>query len=109
VRRARREGGPHSLRYINQRVDQHRVLHDRHGAQSLPRIVRAAEKDHRRQNHSEHETDLLRLDRRAEEQPERRESGCAEHCDQEHVTDVTEGEIGNRSHDETRNGEHEQR
>jgi len=74
VRRAGSQGGPHPFCYIDERVDQHRVFHDRYGAQSLPRIVRAAEKDHRRQNDAEHQTDLLRLDRGAEKKPERRES-----------------------------------
>jgi len=109
VRRTRSERSPHSLRYINQRVDQHRVFHDRYGAQALPRIIRTTEKDHRRQNDAEHQTDLLRLDRGAQEKSERRECGRAEHCDEQHVSDVPECEIGNRSHDETGHRQHEQR
>jgi len=107
VRRAGRQGGPHSLRHIYERVDQHRVFHYRHRAQALPRIVGAAEKDHWRQNYAEHQTDLLRLDRGAEKKSERGEGGRAEHCDHEHVADMPKGEIGNGAHDETRHRQHE--
>jgi len=109
MRRSRSERRPHSLRHVNERIDQHRVLHDRHGAQSLPRIIRAAEKDHRRQDYPEHQADLLRLDCGTEKKSERRECGGAKNRDQQHIADVTEGQIGNRSHDEARHRQHEQR
>jgi len=109
MRRSRSERRSHSLGNIDQWIDQYRILHQRYRAQPLPRIVRAPEENHRRQNDSKHQTDLLRLDRSAKKKSERRERRGAKYSDQQHVAKVREAEIGNGTHDESRHRQYEQR
>src|SRR5687768_8225107 len=109
MRRPRCQCGAHPFSNVHERIDEHRVLHYRHRAQSLPRIVSAPEKDHRRDDHTEHETDLLRRDRGAEKKPERRESGGTEYRDEQYDAYIREAKKLDWSHDHARDRQHEYR
>ena len=88
-------------------IDQHGVFHDWHGAQSLPRIVRAAEENHRRQDDAEHQPDLLRLDGGAKKQSQRGERSGSEYRDEQYCAEMSEAQVRNRPHDQSRHRQYE--
>src|SRR5580698_9535458 len=62
------EGSTQSLAGVDQRIYQDDFLQDGELRQGAPGIIRAAEKDHRSQNHAEHQTDVSLADAAAEGQ-----------------------------------------
>src|SRR5690348_11232250 len=62
VRKLRHECAAQSLTRIDQRIHQHDLLQNRKRCKRAPRIIRAAEEDHRRQHETKHQTDLRLVD-----------------------------------------------
>jgi len=62
----RGESGPHSLARVHERVDEDDFLQDGKRFQRAPRVVGAAEEDHRGHHHAEHEPDMLLIEAAAQ-------------------------------------------
>src|SRR5207253_10598215 len=71
MRKLRHERAPKSFARVHDRIDEDRAREDRKFLQRLPRIVRAAEEDHRREYKAEHQPDVLLADAAAERQADR--------------------------------------
>src|SRR6202035_3678648 len=59
VRELRNKCASQTFAGVNQRIHQHDLLKDRKVRQRTPRIISTAKKDHRRQNHAEHQSDMV--------------------------------------------------
>ena len=82
VRQVGDEHAAQALGDVRQRVDEDDVLDDGHDVEAAPRVVRAAEHDHGRDDDAEEQADLLRGDDAAEVEAHHAERDGAEHRDE---------------------------
>src|SRR5205807_1976517 len=92
VSELRDERTAESLARVHDRVHQHGARQDREFSERLPRIVRAAEEDHRREHQTEHEADVLLAYAAAERQPDRRREQRHEQRQDDEQRDVIAAE-----------------
>src|SRR5437879_10301005 len=59
MRKLRHQGGAQSFAGINQWINKHSPLQNMEVTERAPRIVGAAEEDHRSEDHAEHQADML--------------------------------------------------
>ena len=109
-----RQGGPHALGHVDQRIDQHDGLQpveppDLDRGERRPGVVDTTEEGDRQDDEAEHEADVAGLELGAEEQAEGREGDAGQRDDREqrqpvdaqvdvHVLGMDDGR--DREHDE---------
>ena len=92
-------GGAEALARVNERVDENELLEPRDDLQCFPRIVGAAEEDHRPEQHVKHETNLLRSRNCPENQPESRKHPAGQDRDRDQQNRMGQLEVETLLHD----------
>src|SRR5215470_10547982 len=96
------ERAPETLAGIDNGVDQYGARENRKLAEGVPRVVRAAKENHRREHEAEHQADMLRADARAEREADGGREQRHEEREPDEERDVVAAQRDALAHDEPR-------
>ena len=96
------QGQTEAFAGIHQWVEEHGPLKPRNDVQCRPRIVSTPEKDHRRQQHIEYQTNLLRFDQRRHHHAKGSKQPTAQDRNQHKLNQVDKSETQMDPHQQPR-------